>query len=486
MKPEFCSFLKRQHRIDLGVPFEFRDIGMTEHVLLTEELMKRIFFSVGEPSGDLHGGNLIRQLKSYDEPIECVGYGGPKMVAQGLDQHYDLTRHAVMMLFTIIKKLRFFFSLVDQAEEYFTQNKVDAVVLIDYPGFNWHIAKRAKKHGIPVFYYGVPQIWAWAPWRIKKVRRTVDHVLCKLPFEKEWFEKRGCKATYVGHPFFDQLVNQEYDSSFMKAFRPEQSEEHRELAPLTDLSSRLPVKDIRETNEKNRIQLRLQSSKSAEGSPSPVLLLLPGSRDREVKANLPEMIRAAERCQRRVPNLRVAIGNFKQEHCSAAKEMLSESKLNAELYVERTPELMKSADVCIACSGSVSLELMYHRLPTIIVYKIGRLAKVLEGVLIRARFITLVNLLKAPKITRDGMRTYDPDAIGAETVPMPEYLSTRDKSVPIAERAVRWLTDPDARREAVASLDEMATEFGKPGASCRAADYIASRIGVSKRQKRVA
>ena len=124
------------------------------------------------------------------------------MAAAGCDIHYDLTQMAVMFIWEVLKKLRFFFRLVDRAEDYFQQNKVDAVVLIDYPGFNWHIAKRAKRHGIPVYYYGTPQMWAWAPWRVRKIRKYVDHVLCKLPFEVDWFAARGCTATYVGHPYF--------------------------------------------------------------------------------------------------------------------------------------------------------------------------------------------------------------------------------------------------------------------------------------------
>ena len=180
--------------------------------------MKRIFFSVGEPSGDLHGSNLIRQLKTVDPTIECVGFGGPKMEAAGLDQHYDLTQHAVMMLSEILKKLRFFFSLVDKAEEYFEANKVDAVVLIDYPGFNWHIAKRAKKLGIPVFYYGVPQMWAWAPWRIRKARRLIDHVLCKLPFEKSGLSSEAARQRMLGTPFLTSLPLRNTTSSSWRTF----------------------------------------------------------------------------------------------------------------------------------------------------------------------------------------------------------------------------------------------------------------------------
>ena len=415
--------------------------------------MKRIFFSVGEPSGDLHGSNLIRRLKTVDPSIDCVGFGGPKMETAGLDLHYDLTQHAVMLLTEIIKKLRFFFSLVDRAEEYFVANQVDAVVLIDYPGFNWHIAKRAKKLGIPVFYYGVPQMWAWAPWRIRKARRLIDHVLCKLPFEKKWFEDRGCSATYVGHPFFDQLTNQQYDQQFI------------------DSVSATGHKTAQSSQALERSEKQMQ--------PGQLLLLLPGSRSKEVRDNLPMMMRSAELCQSENPGLRVAIGCFNQKHYEFAQTLVQESGLNCELYVERTPELMKLADVCIACSGSVSLELMFHRLPTVIVYKVSKVIRCMEKVLIRARYITLVNLLESEKLSRDGIRTYDPDAKGAVPLPMPEYLTSSDRSPQIAVRIGELLNDAAVRESTIARLDELARKYGEPGASERAANYIAECLGMA-------
>lgn len=424
--------------------------------------MKRVFFSVGEPSGDLHGSNLIRHLKSIDPEIDCVGFGGPKMAAVGLDQHYDLTQHAVMMFLTVLKKLRFFFSLVDQAEEYMKTHQVDAVVLIDYPGFNWHIAKRAKRLGIPVFYYGVPQVWAWAPWRVKKIRKFVDHVLCKLPFEKSWFEARGCRATYVGHPFFDQLATQETNQEFLDAFHSQG----------------------RKRNAANRD--RIHNGSLSIHDRAKVLLLLPGSRNREVRDNLPGMLASARLSQQENPDLRVAIGFFNQLQCDNAKEQVAESKVDCELYVDRTPELMKSADVCIACSGSVSLELMYHHLPTVIVYKISRRLNFCQRLFIRARFITLVNLLGAPKISRDGWSCYNPDAADAEHVPMPEYLFTGDRSVPAAARINHWLNDESARQATARELKSLTDEFGAPGASGRAATYIAQELGLARARRAAA
>ena len=395
----------------------------------------RIFFSVGEPSGDLHGSNLVRRLKEHDGSIECVGFGGPKMEAAGCAIHYDLTQMAVMFLWEVIKKLRFFFGLVDQAEEYFQQNKVDAVVLLDYPGFNWHIAKRAKKHGIPVFYYGVPQMWAWAPWRVRKIRKYVDHVLCKLPFEVDWFADRDCRATYVGHPYFDQLATQTYDEAFCE-------------------------------------ELTRQSQ--------PLVTLLPGSRNQEVERHLPILLDVADQIRTEVPDCRIAIACFNQKHLDRANEMLEQRTLNIDSHVNRTPELMRCSTLCLACSGSVSLELLHYRKPTIIVYQLPRWLMVAQAFLLRTKFVTLVNLIAAKDIRKRTWGVYDPDAPAdasdQEVAVMPEYVTVGNPAAAVARRAIAWLKDPQRLADNVQQLDNLANEYARPGATDRAAEYIIDNL----------
>ena len=140
----------------------------------------RIFISAGEPSGDVHGANLIRALAERCPGVECVGFGGEQMTAAGARLLYPLCRLAVMWFARVLANAPTFLTLLSRADRYFRHHRPDAVILIDYPGFNWWIARRARFHGIPVFYYAPPQIWAWAGWRIKKMRRYVDHVLCAL------------------------------------------------------------------------------------------------------------------------------------------------------------------------------------------------------------------------------------------------------------------------------------------------------------------
>ena len=391
----------------------------------------RIFFSVGEPSGDLHGSNLIRRLHSHDPSIEFVGFGGPKMAEAGCQIHFDLTSMAVMFIADVLKNIRLFFRLIGQANDYFGNNEVDAVVLIDYPGFNWWIARKAKKHGIPVFYYGIPQVWASAPWRVRKIRRLVDHVICKLPFEVDWFAQRNCHATYVGHPYFDQLSGQTYDQEFIRQL----------------------------TGDGKRI-----------------LTLLPGSRDREVENVLPILLATAKRTLEQTENCRVAIAFYNDHQKQMSTELVESSGLPVEVYVGKTPELMKAASVCVACSGSVSMELLYHRKPTVIVFKVQRWAMLAQAIVLRSKFITLVNLIAATDIRRRKWRPYDPDAPGADPCVMPEYLTSGDPSEKVARRVIQWLTDKALYERKFNELDALAIKYAIPGATERAADYILEKM----------
>jgi len=387
----------------------------------------RLFFSVGEPSGDLHGANLIRQLRRIDPQYQCVGYGGPRMRDAGCQLHFDLTQLAVMWFLRVLFKLPQFLRLLWQADRYFRAHRPDAVILIDYPGFNWWIARRAKARGIPVFYYGSPQLWAWAEWRVAKMRRYVDHLLCKLPFEVPWYEQHQCRATYVGHPYFDQLAEQSLDAAF-----------ERELAQDTH----------------------------------PLLTLLPGSRDQEVRSNLPILVRAAQRVGDQVPGLRLAIASFNTRQAEMAANIVNDSAAKIEVFVGKTAELIKGAECCLACSGSVSLELLYYQKPSVIVYRVHWMAKRIEGYFRRVRYISLVNLLATDRRFTSRGELYDARSADAREVPFPEYLTSGDCSAQVAEHAIRWLRDPLERQRVVAQLSQLRQLWGKPGASRRAAEHI--------------
>lgn len=391
-----------------------------------------IFFSVGEPSGDLHGANLITALRQRIPNCRFVGFGGPRMAAVGCRLHADLTQLAIMWFASAIVRLPKFLALLWSADRYFREARPDAVVLIDYPGFNWWIARRAKARGIPVVYYGTPQLWAWASHRVRKMRKYVDHVLCKLPFEESWFRDRGCRATYVGHPYFDELRDRSLDLEFVN-----------ELG----------------------------------GAGGRLVTILPGSRDQEVAGNAADLLRAAQRIAGRLDHVRFAVAAFKQEQAAVVSQLAVDLDLAVDVYVGRTPELIAAADVCLACSGSVSLELLYHGKPSVIYYRVSRFGYELQRWIRRVRYITLVNLLTAGNpFTRRPAQTYDPRDPRDAHVLMPEYLTWYDRTRDVADHAIEWLTDAAARRRIERGLTELADRLGQGGASARAADYIVDTL----------
>jgi lipid-A-disaccharide synthase len=386
---------------------------------------RTLFFSAGEPSGDLHAANLIRQLRQAAPEVDAVGYGGPQMAAAGCRLHADLTALAVMWFARALWNLPKFWDLVSRADRYFRHHRPDAVVLVDYPGFNWWIARRAKVHGIPVFYYMPPQIWAWAQWRVAKMRRLVDHVLCNLPFEERWFRGHGCRATLVGHPFFDEVGRRPLDGRFLAQQR---------------------------------------------SRPGPLVLILPGSRTQEVSHNLPWFWKAAAQVRRAVPAARFAVGAFREDQAELVRRMAGKLANGAaapfspaDVYVGKAPELMHLADCCMACSGSVSLELLHHATPTVILYWISRTAYFVQGFFRKAKYITLVNLLAG-------------DGRGEEI--FPEYLTCEDRSADIARHVIEWLSDAAKRQRRVAELQRLRAEVARSGAAAAAAGYVLEGLGI--------
>ncbi len=328
-----------------------------------------------------------------------------------------------------------FLGVLFLADRYFRAQRPDAVVLIDYPGLNWWIARRAKAHGIPVFYYGTPQLWAWAGWRVRKMRRLTDHVLCKLPFEPAWFRQRDCHATYVGHPYFDELATRQLDLQMVGSLR----KSHR------------------------------------------LVTILPGSRTQEVTQNLPMFLAAAEKVRRRLGDVTFAVASFNQPQADRARQLLTRYNLPIEVFVGRTAELIQQAHCCLACSGSVSLELLYHETPAVIGYRVSRFAYWLQNRFRTVRYITLANLLDLSH-RRGGEAIFckagesSSFAAAAETAIYPEFLTWEDKSDEIAGKVVQWLTSAEERQAVVRQLGDLRKAYAKPGASIKAAAYIVQHV----------
>lgn len=372
----------------------------------------RVFLSAGEPSGDLHGSNFARALQSTNPGLELVGFGGDKMSAAGVDLLFPLAHYSIMWLSRSIVRLPHYFRLLDQAERYFRKEKPDAVVVIDCPGFHWHLAKRAKAIGLPVYYFVPPQLWAWGGWRTRKMRKNFDTVLTALPFEDKWFQRKGINTRYIGHPYFDELDKQRPDANFVF--------------------------------EQRRLR-------------QPVIAILPGSRNQEISANFSLMVETAKKISAARPDARFLVASFNEKQANAARRILGDAKLPLEIHVGKTAEIIEAADMCVAVSGSVGLELMYRRKPSVIVYKYSRLARLVSKQFITCPYISLVNLLAEEEI-------------------FPEFLTYRDESAAIADQLLSWLNDPVAYAEVVAKIATIRERVAIPGACERAAEFVTERI----------
>lgn len=307
----------------------------------------KFFISAGEPSGDLHGANLIRALLTRAPQAHITALGGPRMQAAGAQLLYPLTDLAVMWLGQVLRHLRTFFAVGHQAIRHIRASRPDAVVLIDYPGFHFALAKRIRDYGIPTYFFVPPQIWAWKQGRVRKVRKLFTGVLTALPFEDEWYRQRHVHTHYVGHPYFDELAAQQLDPVFL-------------------------------AQEQARPGLRVA--------------LLPGSRNKEVAANGAMLVNAARLIHAARPDVRFLVAAFNSRHAEAMRA-LRPPGLPIEVHTQRTPEIIALADACVAVSGSVSLELMYRAKPTVIVYKLAPFYRFCARQALKVPYITLVNLL---------------------------------------------------------------------------------------------
>jgi lipid-A-disaccharide synthase len=371
-----------------------------------------VFISAGEPSGDLHGANLIRALQSQHPGIRVTGFGGERMEAAGAVLLFKLTSLAVMWVGKVLASIRTFIGLARQAVDHFQTDRPDLVVLIDYPGFNFALAKRAHSLGIPVYYFVPPQLWAWAGWRVKKVRRWFTGVLTAMPFEDDWYRSRGVKTYYVGHPYYDELAKTQFDAAFISSERKKSG---------------------------------------------PIIALLPGSRNQEVASNFGPMLLGAKAIHAARPDVRFLAASFDEPQAAVAKAIEAGSGLPIEFHVGRTPEIIALAHCCIAVSGSVSLEMMSRLKPAVIVYQGTLLKCAVYNLLLNVKYITLVNLLANEEV-------------------YPEFPTIRDRSREAAAHVLRWLNDPAAMAAQVERLRKVREAIALPGACDRAAKFLLASV----------
>ncbi len=314
---------------------------------------KSILIVAGEASGDLHGASLIRELKKNDSSLKIFGVGGNKMQAEGMELIYHINKMAFLGFAEVVKHLPFIKKVQRDLISEVKQRNVKTIVLIDYPGFNLNIAKKLNRlkqssEKFELIYYITPQVWAWGKNRVKKIKKLFDKVLVVFPFEEKFFKENGVNAEFVGHPLIQEMSNHLF------------------------LSKDQLIKD-----------LALDPTKE-------ILIILPGSREQEVKSIFPETIKAAKKLADDF-NLQIIVA------CSSGINekifyQLSDFQ-NFKVVKDRTYDLLKNAKFGIVKSGTSTLEAGLLELPMVIVYKTSALTYAIGKVLVKIKNIGLVNIV---------------------------------------------------------------------------------------------
>ncbi|MBW6491031.1 MAG: lipid-A-disaccharide synthase [Lentimicrobium sp.] len=306
----------------------------------------KFYIIAGEASGDLHASNLMRELNSINKKLEFRCWGGNLMAQQGgvMVKHYS--ELAFMGFLEVVLNLRTILRNLAFCKKDILEYKPDAVILIDYPGFNLKIAEFLHLRKIPVIYYISPQVWAWKQSRMKTIRKVVDKMMVILPFEKEFYAQHGMEVEFHGHPLLDVLEQ----SNFKPVFPDEQR---------------------------------------------PVVALLPGSRKQEIQKNLPAMVQAAGN----FPDVRFVIAGVGSYNEDFYHKIAGHA--NIPVVTGRTYDLLKQAKAAIVTSGTATLETAIIGTPEMVCYKGGTVSYYIAKKLIKVKYISLVNLIMDRVIVKE-------------------------------------------------------------------------------------
>lgn len=321
----------------------------------------------GEASGDLHGSNLIAAIKRKDPKAKFRAWGGDLMKKQGatLVKHYrDL---AFMGFVEVLLHLRIILSNMSFCKKDILKFAPDALVLIDYPGFNIKIAKFAHKHNIKVYYYISPQVWAWKKRRVHTLKKVVDKMLVILPFEKDFYNEYNVDAQYVGHPLLDSISK-------------------------TKQTSKLSFTRQNKLNGKKEI-----------------IALLPGSRKQEVSRMLKVMLKVVDQ----FPNYQFVVGCAPSLPLSYYKSIIGNA--NVKLVVNKTYQLLQVSSAAVVTSGTATLETALFYVPEVICYKGNPISYLIAKNLIKVKYICLVNLIMDRPVVKELIQNdLTPDNIADE------------------------------------------------------------------------
>jgi lipid-A-disaccharide synthase len=322
----------------------------------------------GEASGDLHGSNLIRELKKKDAAADIRCWGGDKMQAAGaaLVKHYK--ELAFMGFLEVLKNLRTILRNIKFCKEDILQYRPTTLILIDYPGFNLRIAKWAKAQGIKVIYYISPQVWAWKENRVKLIKECVDKMLVILPFEKDFYKKWNYEVEYVGHPLVEVV---DRFSSLVE----------RDGLPAIHNSLNDPNKKRETTNEKRETN---------------IIALLPGSRQQEILKKLPIMLEVAKH----FPDHQFVVAKAPGLDERFYTGLLAPYK-NVSSVINKTYELLVQSKAALVTSGTATLETALFAVPEVICYKGSAFSYQIAKRLIKIKFIGLVNLIMDKEVVKE-------------------------------------------------------------------------------------
>jgi lipid-A-disaccharide synthase len=372
-------------------------------------LTRRVLLSCGEPSGDLYAGALTRELRALAPDIEVAGLGGPQFAAAGGRLVDDYRGLAVTGLTEAIAKVPRSFAALRRLTADARRARPDVMVVIDFPDFNFPLARRMKGLGVRVVYYIGPQIWAWRSGRIKTIRSVADRVLVIFPFEEAIYREAGVPVEFVGHPLVDLATPSRPRDLFLP---------HLGLA-----------------------------------SDAPTVAVLPGSRPNEVARILPDLLQAGRAIKARVPAVQFVIARAPSLDDALFRSVGQGSPLHAVVVEGETDAVLASADVALTASGTATVQAALHDTPMVVVYRVSPMTYRLGRRLVRVDTFGMVNLIAGERLVPELIQdAFTPEAVAAEAVSM--------------------LTDRERASSIRAGLARVRARLGGPGASRRAAEAI--------------
>jgi lipid-A-disaccharide synthase len=366
-----------------------------------------VYFVAGEVSADNHGAALMRSLRELDPGLKFIGRGGPQMrEVAGAQFKNWIDDAAVLGLWEVLRKYGYFREQFDQTLIEVRESKPDAIVLIDYPGFNLRLAHalRRQSQKQKTIYYISPQVWAWNRGRIKKMARSIDLVLCIFPFEAALYAASGLRAVFVGHPMIEKLEPQRLDTR-------------------------------RDPN---------------------MVGLFPGSRAREVRKIFPVLIEAAHLLLQVKPGLRFQVAAASEELAREMSKMLGHLQA-IEITVNQTAAIMQRARAGIVASGSATLEAAYFRMPFALIYKVAWPTYIAARLVVNVDYLGMPNLLADREVVPEFIQhSAKPDAIVKAVWPLLEDTRLRKQMISEFDSIIAKLGGSGAsERAARAILEEL-------------------------------